>query len=89
MYGKGRAYGLELLLKKNKGRFTGWIGYTLSRSERQIDGINQNKWYAARQDRTHDISIVTMYDITKRLNVSVVWLFANGHSLRLCAMIYP
>ncbi len=81
LYGKGRAYGLELLLKKNKGRFTGWIGYTLSRSERQIDSINQNQRYAARQDRTHDISIVTMYDITKRINVSVVWVYETGNAV--------
>lgn len=81
LYGKGRAYGLELLLKKNKGKFSGWIGYTLSRSEKQIDGINQNQWYAARQDRTHDVSIVTMYDISKRWNVSAVWVYQTGNAI--------
>lgn len=81
LYGKGRAYGLELLLKKNKGKFTGWVGYTLSRTEKQIDGINQNKWYAARQDRTHDVSVVTMYDVTKRLNVSAVWVYQTGNAV--------
>jgi hypothetical protein len=81
LYGKARAYGLELLLKKNKGKFTGWVGYTLARTEKQIDGINQNKWYAARQDRTHDVSIVTMYDVTKRLNVSAVWVFQTGNAV--------
>jgi hypothetical protein len=81
LYGKGRAYGLELLLKKNQGKFTGWLGYTLSRSEKQIDGINQNNWYAARQDRTHDISIVTMYDISKRWNVSAVWVYQTGNAI--------
>jgi len=81
LYGKGRAYGLELLLKKNRGKFSGWIGYTLSRSERQIDGINQNKWYVARQDRTHDISIVTMYEISKRWNISAVWVYQTGNAI--------
>ena len=81
LYGKGRAYGLELLLKKNKGKFSGWIGYTLSRTEKQIDGINQNLWYAARQDRTHDISIVTMYDISKRWNISAVWVYQTGNAI--------
>lgn len=81
LYGKGRAYGLELLLKKNQGKLTGWLGYTLSRTEKQIDGINQNKWYAARQDRTHDISIVTMYDISKRWNVSAVWVYQTGNAI--------
>ena len=81
LYGKGRAYGLELLLRKNKGKLTGWAGYTLARTEKQIDGINQNKWYAARQDRTHDVSIVTMYDVSKRLNVSAVWVFQTGNAV--------
>ncbi len=81
LYGKGRAYGLEFLIKKTKGKFSGWIGYTLSRSEKQIDGINNNKWYAARQDRTHDISIVGMYDISKRLNVSAVWVYQTGNAI--------
>jgi len=79
--GKGRAYGLELLLKKNQGKLTGWLGYSLSRTEKQIDGINQNQWYAARQDRTHDISIVTMYDISKRWNVSAVWVYQTGNAI--------
>lgn len=81
LYGKGRAYGVELLLKKNKGNLTGWIGYTLSRTEKQIDGINQNKWYAARQDRTHDISIVGMYDVSKRWNVSAVFVYQTGNAV--------
>ena len=81
LYGNGRAYGLELLLKKNKGRMTGWVGYTLSRTEKQIDGINGNNWYAARQDRTHDVSIVGMYDLTKRWNVSAVWVYQTGNAV--------
>jgi outer membrane receptor protein involved in Fe transport len=81
LYGKGRAYGLELLLKKNKGKFTGWVGYTLSRSEKLIDGINKNNWYPARQDRTHDISFVTMYDISKRWNISAVWVYQTGNAI--------
>lgn len=79
--GKGKAYGLELLLKKNQGKLTGWVGYTLSKTEKQIDGINQNKWYAARQDRTHDISLVTMYDISKRWNISAVWVYQTGNAV--------
>ncbi|MFZ4398422.1 MAG: TonB-dependent receptor [Bacteroidales bacterium] len=81
LYGKGRAYGVELLLKKNKGKFTGWIGYTLSRSEKEIDGINKNEWYPARQDRTHDLSVVLMYDINKRLNVSAIWVYQTGNAV--------
>ncbi len=81
LYGRGRAYGVEFLLKKNKGKFTGWLGYTLSRTEKQIEGVNGGAWYAARQDRTHDISVVTMYDITPRINVSAVWVYQTGNAV--------
>ena len=46
--GKGRAYGLELQVKKNKGRLNGWISYTFARTERQVEGINKNEWYPSR-----------------------------------------
>lgn len=81
LFGDGRAYGLELLLKKNKGKFTGWLGYTLSRTEKQINGINNNNWYAARQDRTHDISVVGMYEINEKVNVSAIWTYQTGNAV--------
>jgi hypothetical protein len=81
LYGKGRAYGLELLLKKTKGKLTGWIGYTLSRTERKIDGINDNNWYVARQDRTHDLSLVAMYQITKRWSLSGIFVYNTGNAV--------
>lgn len=81
LFGKGRAYGLELFLKKKFGRFNGWIGYTLSRSERQINGINDGKWYAANQDRTHDISVVGIYDLNKKWTLSATWVFASGNPM--------
>jgi hypothetical protein len=84
LYGIGRAYGLELLLKKKEGRFTGWIGYTLSKTERKIDGINGNNWYNARQDRTHDISVVGIYDLNTRWSVSGVFVYNTGD-----AVTYP
>jgi hypothetical protein len=80
-YGIGRAYGIELILKKKTGRLTGWLGYTLSRAERKIEGINDNNWYNARQDRTHDISIVSIYDITPKLSVSAVFVFYTGNAV--------
>ncbi len=81
LYGKGRAYGVELLVKKTQGRFTGWIGYTLSKTERKIDGINDNNWYNARQDRTHDLSIVTMFDLTKRWSLSALFVYNTGSAV--------
>lgn len=76
--GKGKAYGIELLLHKKAGRWNGWIGYTLSYSKRQFDELNKGKEFYARYDRRHDISLVSNFDITKRITVSAVWVFATG-----------
>jgi hypothetical protein len=81
LYGDGRAYGIELLLKKKKGKFNGWLGYTLSRTERQISGINNNDWYPSRQDRTHEISIVGVYDYTEKLSFSAAWIYYTGNAV--------
>ncbi len=84
LFGKGRAYGIEWLLKKKAGRFSGWLSYTLSKTERQIEGINNNQWYNARQDRTHDIAIVGMYQLNKKWILSANWIFYTGD-----AVTYP
>ncbi|MBN2668620.1 MAG: TonB-dependent receptor [Bacteroidales bacterium] len=81
IYGKGRSYGLEFFLKKAKGRFTGWISYTLAKSERQIESINKGAWYSAKQDRIHDLSLVAMFKITERLDVSAVWIYYTGNAV--------
>lgn len=81
LYGKGRAYGVELLIKKTQGRFTGWIGYTLSKTERKIEGINDGNWYNARQDRTHDLSVVGMYELTKRWLLSALFVYNTGNAV--------
>jgi hypothetical protein len=81
LYGIGRAYGVEVLLKKKRGQFTGWVSYTLSRTERQFDEINDGAWYAARQDRTHDVSIVGMYNITERITASATWVYFTGNAV--------
>lgn len=81
LYGIGRAYGVELILKKKTGKFTGWFGYTISRSERKIDGINDGAWYVAKQDRTHDISVVGIYDITPKVSFSALFVFYTGNAV--------
>lgn len=81
LFGKGRAYGAELMLKKTTGRLTGWIGYTLSRTEKKIDGINNNDWYLARQDRTHDLSVVAMYELNDRWSLSGVFVYNTGNAV--------
>jgi len=84
LYGKGRAYGIEWLFRKKTGRLTGWISYTLSKTERKIAGINNDQWYNARQDRTHDIAIVAMYQLGEKWSLSANWIFYTGD-----AVTYP
>ncbi|MDD3079411.1 MAG: TonB-dependent receptor [Paludibacter sp.] len=81
LFGVGRAYGLELLLKKKHGKLTGWVGYTYSKTERKIDGINDGNWYPARQDITHDISIVAIYDLSKKWSFSASWVYNTGNAV--------
>ncbi|QGY47752.1 TonB-dependent receptor plug domain-containing protein [Maribellus comscasis] len=81
LFGDGRAYGFEVYLKKKYGRFNGWISYTLSRTERKLDEINNGNWYPAKQDRTHDISIVGMYDLNKRWSLSASWVYYTGNAV--------
>ena len=81
LFGKGRSYGLELLFKKDEGIFTGWISYTLSRTEKRFDEINNGTWYPARQDRTHDISIVTNLKASKKLSLSATWVYYTGNAI--------
>ena len=81
LFGKGRAYGLELFLKKKVGKFTGWVSYTLSRTELRIDGINQNNWYPAKQDRTHDISLVGIYQASPKWTFSATWVYYTGNAV--------
>lgn len=81
LYGNGRAYGLELLFKKRKGRFTGWVGYTLARAENRFNEINNGDYFPVRQDRTHDVSVVLMFDITERLNVAATWVYYTGNAV--------
>ncbi len=78
LYGVGRTYGMELFFKKRTGKFTGWVSYTFSRSERKFPTVNNESWYPSRFDRTHDLSIVLMYDITPKINVSATWVYYTG-----------
>ncbi|NII26099.1 TonB-dependent receptor [Pseudoflavitalea sp. X16] len=83
LYGKGRAYGIEWMLRKKTGKLTGWLSYTLSKTERKIEGINNNQWYNARQDRTHDIAIVGIYQLNKKWTLSANWIYYTGNAVTL------
>lgn len=76
--GKGRAYGFEFFAQRTEGKLTGWIGYTLSWSTRQFDELNNGKQYFAKFDRRHDFSIVGMWQISKRVSFSAVWVYSTG-----------
>ena len=79
--GRGRAYGLEVQIKKKRGKLTGWISYTLSRVEREVEQINNGEAYPANWDKTHDISLVLSYDLTKRINLSSNFAYMTGRPI--------
>jgi hypothetical protein len=81
LFGKGRAYGLEILLKKKKGKLTGWVGYTISKTERKINGINNGQWYNAKQDRTHDLSLVGIYELSPKWTLSGTFIYNTGNAV--------
>lgn len=81
LFGEGRAYGVEFYLKKKTGRLNGWVSYTLSRIENRIDGINNGEFYAANQDRTHDFSIVALYAINQKVQLSASWVYFTGNAV--------
>lgn len=89
LYGDGRAYGLELFVKKRAGDFNGWIGYTISRTERSFDGISNGAYFPARQDRTHDVSLVGIYNISKRWTLSGTFVYNTGNAITFPSGKYP
>ncbi|WP_433780083.1 TonB-dependent receptor plug domain-containing protein [Flavobacterium anhuiense] len=77
--GKGKAYGLEMMLKKSNGKFSGWLSYTLSWSDRNFDELNNGKTYFAKYDRRHNLSLVGMYDLNSKWNFGITQLFSSGN----------
>lgn len=83
VFGTGKAYGIELLLQKKTGDLTGWIGYTLSRTERTFPQLNNGKPYPYRYDRTHDLSVTANYQLSKKWLFSGVFVYATGNALTM------
>ncbi|MFK7907085.1 MAG: TonB-dependent receptor [Chitinophagales bacterium] len=88
VFGSGRSYGLELFLKKRKGRFNGWIGYTLSRTTRKFPDINNGNPFPARYDRTHDLSLVGSYELSDRWQLSGTFVYGTGQALTIPNSFY-
>lgn len=81
--GDGQSYGFELFFSKNIGNLSGWIGYTWSKTTRKFNELNKGLEFYSKYDRTHDLSIVANYQISKRLNFSTVFVYATGNTLTL------
>ena len=81
LQGQGRAYGLEFQVEKVKGRWTGWVSYTLSRSELQVDGINRDEWYASNYDKTHDVTVVAQYKLNDKWKFGGNFAFMTGRPI--------
>ncbi|MBP6334878.1 MAG: TonB-dependent receptor [Bacteroidia bacterium] len=79
VFGEGWSYGAELFLKKAKGKFNGWIGYTLAWTERKFPDLNQGKTFSPKYDRRHDLSLVLIYELTKRWTIGATWVYATGN----------
>lgn len=80
-YGKGWSYGAEFMIKKKIGLLTGWIGYTFSRTDEQYSNINKGNPFPARQDRTHDISVVVLYKYNNIWDFSATWVYNTGNAV--------
>ena len=65
-------------VKKNKGKLNGWISYTLARTERKVDGLNNNDWFVSRIDKIHNLSVVGIFDISKKWSLGSTMSFATG-----------
>ncbi|MEM0992591.1 MAG: TonB-dependent receptor [Bacteroidota bacterium] len=86
--GKGWAYGTEFLFRKNVGRWTGWLSYTLSWSWRQFDDLNEGERFPFRYDRRHDIAITGSYQLNDRMRLSANWVYFTGNSVTLASGFY-
>lgn len=87
--GTGDTYGLEFLMQKSTGKFSGWIAYTLSWNWRQFDNINGGERFPFKYDRRHDFAIVGTYRITDRITLSSNWIYSTGNAITLATFKYP
>lgn len=81
--GKGWSYGAELMIEKKVGKTTGWIGYTLSWTDRQFEELNNGEKFPYRYDRRHDISVAVTHKFNDRVDVGVVWVYGTGNAVTL------
>ena len=87
-FGTGRSYGTELFINKAKGKLTGWAGYTLSWTFRKFQGLNAGEKYFAKYDRRHDVSVVAVYELSKKWKLSGTFVFGTGNAATLPQRFY-
>jgi len=83
VFGKGWSYGLEMFAKKSRGKWNGWLGYTLSYTWRKFDELNEGRKFPARYDRRHDVSVNMVYEINDKLTLGGTWVYATGNAFTL------
>lgn len=88
VFGEGEAYGMEFFIRKNKGHLNGWIGYTLSRTDRTFPDIENGRTYPATYDRTHDMTFVANYQFNQRLTGGIVFIYATGRTFTPLERLY-
>ncbi len=87
--GRGWSYGAEFLIEKSIGKTTGWVGYTISRSDRQFENLNFGRAFPAKYDRRHDVSVAITHKFNERIDLGVVWVYGTGNAATLGVMKYP
>ena len=88
VFGKGTAYGAEFFINKTQGKFTGWIGYTLSWTYQKFPLLNNGETFPAKYDRRHDLSVVGNYEFNKKWTVAAVFVFGSGNAITLPTAYY-
>jgi len=86
--GIGKSYGIEIMLQKKQGKTTGWIAYTISKSERTFENINLGKPFPYKYDRRHDVSVVLMHNFNKNIDISATWVYGSGYPYTLAVSQY-
>lgn len=87
--GKGKAYGAEVLIEKTKGKTTGWLGYTLSKTDREFENLNFGKVFPAKYDRRHDVSLAITHKFNEKRDIGLVWVYGTGNATTLGYMTFP
>jgi hypothetical protein len=87
--GRGWAYGAEILLEKSLGKTSGWLGYTISRSDRKFENLNFGRVFPAKYDRRHDVSLALTHKFNEKKDIGLVWVYGTGHAATLGVMKYP